>query len=82
MATVVLQPAFARRITGGVTNIEIDAADYQSLVEQLDEQFPGFSEAVASHVAVAIDGQIYPNPLLEPVGPTSEVFFLPALEGG
>ena len=82
MATVILQPAFARRLTGGVTNLDIDATDYQALVEQLDEQFPGFAEAVASHVAVAIDGQIYPNPLLEPIGPTSEVFFLPALEGG
>lgn len=82
MATVVLQPAFARRVTGGVTSITVDVTDYQALIEALDEQFPGFADAVASHVAVAIDGQIYSEPLLEPIQRDSEVFFLPALEGG
>jgi hypothetical protein len=33
-------------------------------------------------VAVAIDGEIYSDPLLEPVGPQSEVHFLPAISGG
>lgn len=82
MATVVLQPGFARRYTGGVTTLDVDAANYQALIEALDERFPGFAEAVATRTAVAIDGQIYPDPLLEPIGPASEVFFLPQLEGG
>jgi hypothetical protein len=33
-------------------------------------------------VAVAIDGQIYQNGLLEPIGPDSEVFVLPQIAGG
>ncbi|MGD9601754.1 MAG: MoaD/ThiS family protein [Gammaproteobacteria bacterium] len=82
MAIVVLQPGFARRYTEGQTRLEVDAADYQALVEVLDERFPGFADAVAVRIAVAIDGQIFPDPLLEPIGPTSEVFFLPMLEGG
>lgn len=82
MATVVLQPGFARRYTEGTTTLEVDAATYQALIDALDERFPGFAAAVASRTAVAIDGQIYSDPLLEPVGPTSEVFFLPQLEGG
>jgi molybdopterin converting factor small subunit len=82
MATVMLQPAFARRYTAGVTTLEVDAANYQTLIEALDERYPGFADAVAVRVAVAIDGQIYQDPLLEPIGATSEVFFLPLLEGG
>lgn len=82
MPTVVLQPAFARRHAEGLTVVEVEADTYQLLLERLDERFPGFAEAVGQRVAVAIDGQIYPDPLLEPLQPTSEVCFLPALEGG
>jgi hypothetical protein len=33
-------------------------------------------------MAVAIDGQIYQDPFLEPISPNSEVFFLPRIGGG
>jgi len=33
-------------------------------------------------VAVAIDGTIYQDALLEPIGPESEVFILPQIAGG
>jgi hypothetical protein len=33
-------------------------------------------------VAVAIDGQIYQDALLEPIGPDGEVFILPQIAGG
>ena len=33
-------------------------------------------------MAVAIDGQIYQETLLEPIGPDSEVFILPQIAGG
>jgi hypothetical protein len=33
-------------------------------------------------VAVAIDGQIYQDSLLEPIGTDSEVFVLPQIAGG
>lgn len=83
MATVVLQPAFARRYTDGVTSIDVIAADYQALIEALDERYPGFAEAVAAAgVAVAIDGEIFHDPLLQAIGPASEVYFLPLLEAG
>ncbi len=82
MATVVLQPGFARRYTGGAQTIDVNARSYQTLIEELDERFPGFADAVAVRTAVAIDGEIFQDPLLEPIAPHSEVFFLPALEGG
>jgi hypothetical protein len=33
-------------------------------------------------VAVAIDGEIFNDPMLEAVGPDSEVHFLPRVGGG
>ena len=33
-------------------------------------------------MAVAIDGQIYQDALLEPIGADSEVFILPQIAGG
>lgn len=82
MATVLLQPEFARRHTGGERILEVEATTCQALIELLDERYPGFAEAVAKGVAVAIDGQIYPDPLVQALRADSEVCFLPALEGG
>jgi molybdopterin converting factor small subunit len=82
VATVVLQPAFARRYTAGVTRLEVNALSYQALVEELDERYPGFADAINVPIAIAIDGEIHNDPLLQTLEPTSEVFFLPPLEGG
>ena len=82
MATVVLQGELARRYTGGQTNLTVEATDYRTLVEALDRRFPGLEAAVSVRTAVAIDGQIFPEPLLEAVGPESEVHFLPLIGGG
>ncbi|MBM4226130.1 MAG: MoaD/ThiS family protein [Gammaproteobacteria bacterium] len=82
MATVLLQPEFARRNTAGQRLVEVDADTCQALIERMDERFPGFADAIATGVAVAIDGQIYPDPLQQDLRPDSEVCFLPALEGG
>ena len=62
--------------------IEVDAADYRDLLAALDARFPGFAEAVSIGTVVAIDGEIFSDPLLQPVQPQSEVFFLPAIGGG
>ena len=51
------------------------------LLAELERRFPGLGEALAG-AAVAIDGEIFPDPLLEPVGPDSEVHFLPRVGGG
>lgn len=82
MATVLLQPEFARRHTSGERIIEVEATTCQALIDLLDERHPGFADAIAKGVVVAIDGQIYPDPLLQALKAGSEVCFLPALEGG
>ena len=82
MATVILQAAFARRYTAGQTQLQCAAPDYAALVAALEARFPGFSHSLESGMAVAIDGEIYQTPLLEAIGPDSEVHFLPLIGGG
>lgn len=82
MATVVLGGAMTRW-TGGVERVDVDAADVRALIRALDAKFPGLGEHLRDRgTAVAIDGEIINDPLLEPVGPDSEVHFLPAISGG
>ena len=82
MATVFFQASFARRYTDGQTEVHCAAANYAALVEALETRFPGFSRSLDNGMAVAIDGEIYPTPLLEALRPDSEVHFLPPIGGG
>lgn len=82
MAVVILQSDFARRYTGGQTTLEVNASDYGSLLAVLDRRYPGLAASLGVGMAVAIDGEIFPTPLLEAVGPDSEVHFLPVIGGG
>ncbi len=72
----------AQRYAGGVVEHEVPGASVREIVRALDERFPGLGRELEHGVAVAIDGEIYQNAFLEPVGPKSEVCFMPALEGG
>ena len=46
------------------------------------ELHPAIARHLESGVAVAIDGQIFQDALLEPIAPDSEVFLLPQIAGG
>jgi molybdopterin converting factor small subunit len=81
LATVFIPPGL-RALTAGETRVEIDARDVRELITRLDERYPGFRKQLGNAVAVAIDGEIIQDPLLEPVEPGSEVHFLPAISGG
>jgi molybdopterin synthase sulfur carrier subunit len=67
--------------TGGVRELEVSAENVRELLLALADRFPG-SESVLAKSAIAIDGQIYQDAYLEPIGPDSEVFFMLRLEGG
>jgi molybdopterin converting factor small subunit len=81
MARVVLVGNLAQ-ITGGVAEIDLSATSVQQLFRQLSERYPALERHLESGVAVAIDGQIFQDSLLEPIGPDSEVFILPQIAGG
>jgi len=82
VARVILNREIARRYTGGETEIEVTEANIRAVIRSLDAQYPGIGEVLRTDMAVAIDGQIYQDALLEPVDPDAEVAFIPAIEGG
>jgi molybdopterin converting factor small subunit len=75
-------PSALRALACGQSHVAVEARDVRELIARLDERFPGMATRLGPDVAVAIDGEIYSDPLLEPVGPQSEVHFLPAISGG
>ena len=82
MANVVLQADIAGEFAGGQCEIEIAATDVRDLIKRLDEKFPGIAVRLRNRMAIAIDGEIFQNPLFESIGESSEVYFLPMIEGG
>ena len=81
MARVVLTGSL-KNFTGGETEIELDVEDIRGLFRLLGEQYPKLKPHLEEGLAVAIDGQIYQDTLIEPIGPDSEVHVLPQIAGG
>ena len=81
MARVILVGNLAQ-LTGGVAEFQLPATSVQQLFRQLTELHPDIGRHLTEGVAVAIDGQIFQDPLLEPIAPDSEVFLLPQIAGG
>jgi sulfur-carrier protein len=71
-----------RQYTGDITELDIDAANVRQLFRKLGEKFPALAPHLEEGLAVAIDGQIYQDALLEPIGANSEVHVLPQIAGG
>ena len=82
MANVIINREIARQYTDGQTEIEVTSDNIRAVMRELDARFPGVGQVLRTDMAVAIDGEIYQHVLLEPVGPDSEVAFIPAIEGG
>ena len=66
MARVVLVGNLAQ-VTGGVAEFQLPATSVQQLFRQLSELHPAIAPHLESGVAVAIDGQIFQDSLLEPI---------------
>ena len=81
MARVVLVGNLAQ-ITGGVAEFVLPATSVRELFRQLADLHPALERHLEEGVAVAIDGQIYQDALLEPISPDSEVFVMPQIAGG
>ena len=79
---MVLTNWLSQRFTDGEPGIEASAGTVRQLIAELDGRFPGIGAELKNGMAVAIDGEIFPDPFLEPIRPDSEVYFLPPLEGG
>ena len=82
MSRVVLPKSVGEQFAGGETEIEIEGGTVRDLVRGLDSRFPGIAAMIEEGMAVAIDGEIVQNAMLEPVRPDSEVYLLPKIGGG
>ncbi|MCP5180166.1 MAG: MoaD/ThiS family protein [Pseudomonadales bacterium] len=67
--------------TGGVREAVVAARNVRDLLRELEARYPGCHETL-DRASVAIDGQIYQDAFLEPLGTNSDVHFLPRIEGG
>ena len=81
MARVRLSSSFAP-YTGGATHLEVDAANVRQLLERLGQSHPALQPQLEHGVAVAIDGVIYQDALLQPIGSGSEVVLIERIAGG
>ena len=84
MPKVVLSRDIAREFTAGETELEVPGSDQtvRDLIRALDAQYPGLGMRLRTGMAVAIDGLIFQDALLEPVAESAEVCFMPAIEAG
>ena len=69
------------RQTGGVEQITLDAPRVKELIAALLKHFPGL-ELELDQLAVAIDGEVRPDALYEPLLPQSQIYFVPRIAGG
>jgi hypothetical protein len=58
MPRVVISGQAARRFTGGVTELEVEANNFRRMVLELDRRFPGLGRQIEESMAVAIDGGV------------------------
>ncbi|MFT7138400.1 MAG: molybdopterin converting factor small subunit [Candidatus Azotimanducaceae bacterium] len=70
-----------QKFTGEVST-SVHAADYRSLITALCDQYVDLDRVMLTAMAVAIDGVIIVDPLLEPIGADSEIHFLHFVAGG
>ena len=80
MATVVFSTEL-QRLTGE-EKCTIEASSYRDLVKQVTERYHSLNRDDLMNMAVAIDGVIIHDPLLESLEPKSEVHFLYKISGG
>lgn len=87
MATVFI-PTMLQGLTSGAKQVEVQGANVRRIIEGLEELYPGMKArlvedgGIRPNLAVAIDGEVARMGLLEKVGETSEVHFVPAIGGG
>ena len=85
---VVWIPPLMRSLTDGKSQVEVHGENVRAIVEALEARYPGVAARIVEDnrirpgLSVAVDGTVGNKGLREPVGPNSEVHFVPAMTGG
>jgi len=82
MPHVVMTGIAARRLTGGLTEFDVEADTVHRMIRELDKRYPGLGHQIDEGTAIAIDGEIYQDAYLEPLRPDSEIVLIPKIGGG
>ena len=68
--------------TDGVLELELEVANVRQLFQALGERYPELQAHLEAGIAVAIDGEIYQDALLQPITQDSEVILIAKIAGG
>ena len=71
-----------RELTGGLSQIEVEASNVRRLIAALDDMLPGIGDRLSEASSVAINGEILTDAEFESVPDDAEVHFLDILQGG
>ena len=84
---LVFIPAMLQNLTGGVSQVRIAGRTVHTVLNNLEERFPGVKDRLLQDgelrpdIAVAVDGELALD-LLDRVQEDSEVHFIPPISGG
>ena len=71
-----------KQLTGGTTDLKIDAGNIRDLLRELGRRYPELAPHLEEGIAVAIDGEIYQDAWFAKIAPDAEVHLLPKIAGG
>lgn len=81
-------PTELRSVSRGIAVADVEGATVRLVLDSLEKQFPGISKSLLvddrlrPDLTVVVDSRVSVRGLREPVGPNSEVQFLPPIGGG
>ncbi len=68
--------------TNGVLELELEVANVRQLFQALGKRYPELRAPLEAGLAVAIDGEIYQDALLQPIARDSDVILITKIAGG
>lgn len=68
--------------TRGEAAFELEVKNVRQLFAALGERYPDLRAHLDNELAVAIDGEIYQDALLQPISGNSQVLLFPKIAGG
>jgi molybdopterin synthase sulfur carrier subunit len=81
-------PPLLRDLAGGRETVAVPGTRVSQLIDELERRYPGIKarlcdgDSLRPGMVVVVDTAVAVLGLLQPVGPDSEVHFLPAVGGG
>jgi len=77
-----------RKYTDGIDRITVNGRTIGRVIDELGNRYPEIREHLLENgdvkpsIAVSIDGEMGTGGVLDQVGASSEIFFIPAIGGG